>query len=688
MGFYSERRQHVVETRGQTLENPGIPLSDANLLNWLGRSRETWTGRGVSTTDALGLSAFWAGVRMISETIGSLPLKVYQSDGRDKNEVRQHPLWPLLHDNPAPDDPDIKSNAMIWRETLQSHLLTDGNGYSQLVRQTATDRVVELGILVAQNTQRVRRRGRTVYQTTVDHRLDTLQPENVLHIPGLGWDGTRGFGVVAMARQSLGIGLAAEEYAGRWYAEGATPTGVFTHPQALSETARANIESSLAPGLDGGKHDALLLEEGMTWEQMQLSPEDSQLFQSRRFTVSEIARWLNMPPHKLREMADATFSNIEHQNIEWATDTIRPWTVRWQHAINSQVLTEADRQAGIFVEFVLEGLLKGDTEKRGAFYMQGVQTGSLTSNEIRAMEGRNAIAGGDQAFIQVNMIPLDQAGSLSVPERAMLLAAESGAAMPAKTVHEERKILPPESRAIDSRVRLRNQFSPVFADAFGRFLRGEVRKIRQFIADHLPGDPGGFRRALLTYYADPIAGFARRTLMPTFASYIDAVADAALREVENTAAFGPDDRAGFADAYLLAFTNRYAKSSRQQLDKLSRDVDAPDVLVSARVDEWVDGGQGKPRDQRLSAREAVQLGNAAAQVAFYAAGVTSIVSRKIGDSCPYCTNLDGTVRSKEVPFLEAGKDFQPEGADVPLTTTIDLSHPPYHQGCDCTISAG
>lgn len=362
-------------------------------------------GVPVNEWNALTYSAVWSAVGQISSTIASLPLKLYRRtpDG-GKEPFAGHKLYELLHDNPNPE-----MTSFIFREILQAHLLTWGNAYSEIERD-GFGRPAALWPIPPDRVEPIRDGAdRLVYRVKGDRLGDILIPAaDMLHVPGLGFDGIKGYGLIQMARESLGLGLAAERFGGTFFGNGSTFGGFLSHPAKISVEARQNIENSLNKHAGPTKaHRILLLQENMTFiERKGIPPNDAQFLETRTFQVQEVARWLRISPYKLGDLSRATFSNIEHQAIEYYTDTIRPWLVRWEQEINRKLVAPLERRQQ-FAEFVIEGALRGDVQSRYAAYAVGRQWGWLSANDIRSTENMNPLPSGqgDIYLVPMNMVP-------------------------------------------------------------------------------------------------------------------------------------------------------------------------------------------------------------------------------------------------------------------------------------------
>lgn len=370
------------------------------------------TGKNVNEITAMYNTTVFSCIRILSETIASLPIHVYKRlETGGKARAPDHPLFEVLHDIAN----DEMTSFVFW-ETLMGHVPLWGNGYAEIERDGA-GRVRALWPLMPNNTWLVRNpRDKKLYYQTIIPKTDqqvVLPFDKVLHIPGLGFDGRSGYSVIQMAREAIGMALATEEYGARFFGNGAKPGGVLEHPSSLTQEAQNRLRGSwneMHQGLDK-QHRVAILEEGMTYKQIGIPPEDAQFLETRRFQKHEIAQLFRVPLHMLADLERATFSNIEHQSIEFVTHTIRPWLVRLEKAMLMKLFTPMERKA-FFAEFLVDGLLRGDIKTRYEAYQIARQNGIISADEWREMENMNPIEDGSGKIYLANaaMLPVDLLG--------------------------------------------------------------------------------------------------------------------------------------------------------------------------------------------------------------------------------------------------------------------------------------
>ncbi|MDD4890153.1 MAG: phage portal protein [Phycisphaerae bacterium] len=360
-------------------------------------------GLRVSQHTAMTFTPFWAAVRIISGTLASLPMILYrrnESGGRQR--YQDHPVYDLLHNRPNP-----YMDPVTFIETRQAHVLTYGNGYAEIQRDGA-GRPIALWPLLPDRTERKMSDDGTPYYEVWDAkaRQSILRDDQVLHIKGLGFDGYTGYDVVRYHREALGYGMGVKQYASTFFANDASPGGVLTYPGALSQTAKEGLRKSWEGdrGLSD-THRMRVLEEGMKWEPMGVEPQKAQALETQKFTISDVSRIFNIPPHKLGDLERATYSNIEEQNIDFVTMTMYYWFRKWEQEINAKLFNDSERKS-LFVEILVDGLLRGNVESRAKSYANGRQWGYYSINDIRRFENLNPIGpAGDVYLDPMNMRP-------------------------------------------------------------------------------------------------------------------------------------------------------------------------------------------------------------------------------------------------------------------------------------------
>ena len=394
---------------------------------FFGRSN---AGKRVTDRTALQHIAVYACVRVLSEAIAQLPLHVYKYNDSGKERVSQHPLYFLLHDQPNPE-----MTSFVFRETLMSHLLIYGNAYAQIIRNGRGD-VLGLYPLMPDKMKVDRdEKNRLIY---IYSRYDEANPnlkeqgdiilyaDEVLHIPGLGFDGLVGYSPIALAKNAIGISIACEEYGASFFGNNANPSGVLEHPGVIKNPDKLRDAWHRAYG-GKNSHKVAVLEEGVKFTPISIPNNEAQFLETRKFQIEEIARMYRVPLHMIGDLDHATFSNVEHLSLDFVKYSLDPWIVRWEQSLQKALLSDSEK-GQYFVKFNVEGLLRGDYASRMQGYATARQNGWMSTNDIRELE-------------DMNLVPEEQGGNLYLVNGSFTKLADAGAFAKKnekeETTHEE-----------------------------------------------------------------------------------------------------------------------------------------------------------------------------------------------------------------------------------------------------------
>ena len=397
-------------------DKPQDRTSGSNYAFFMGG---TTSGKAVTERSAMQMTAVYSCVRILSEAVAGLPLHLYKyTDSGGKAMALDHSLYRLLHDEPNPE-----MSSFVFRETLMTHLLLWGNAYAQIIRNGKNEIVALYPLMPNKMSVDRDENGRlyyTYYRGTDEAIKNkefavTLQPSDVLHIPGLGFDGLVGYSPIAMAKNAIGMAIACEEYGAKFFANGAAPGGVLEHPGTIKDPQRVRESWQSTFGGSGNANKIAVLEEGMKYTPIGISPEQAQFLETRKFQINEIARIFRVPPHMVGDLEKSSFSNIEQQSLEFVKYTLDPWVIRWEQSIQRSLLNSEEKKK-YFAKFNVEGLLRGDYQSRMNGYAIGRQNGWMSANDIRELENLDRIPaedGGDLYLINGNMLPLKNAGAFA-----------------------------------------------------------------------------------------------------------------------------------------------------------------------------------------------------------------------------------------------------------------------------------
>ena len=377
------------------------------------------SGKAVTERSAMQMTAVYSCVRILAEAIAGLPLHLYTyKDDGGKEKAIGHPLYLLLHDEPNPE-----MSSFVFRETLMTHLLLWGNAYAQIIRNGKGEVVALYPLMPNRMTVDRDSSGQLFYSyqmnntdaPTMKTGTVILKPSDVLHIPGLGFDGLVGYSPIAMAKNAIGLAIATEEYGAKFFANGATPGGLLEYPGTVKDPDR--VRESWNKGFSGSQNagKVAILEEGMKYTPISIAPEQAQFLETRKFQINEIARIFRVPPHMVGDLEKSSFSNIEQQSLEFVKYTLDPWVVRWEQSLSRALFTPEEKKR-YFFKFNVEGLLRGDYQSRMNGYATARQNGWMSANDIRELENLDRIPaedGGDLYLINGNMLPLVHAGAFA-----------------------------------------------------------------------------------------------------------------------------------------------------------------------------------------------------------------------------------------------------------------------------------
>jgi HK97 family phage portal protein len=406
----------------RTLRNIGINTPGFTEFFAFGGGTTTAAGVRVTEGNALLISTVYQCVRVIADTVASLPVFLYQRTPAGKKRALDHDVYRVLHDQPNPF-----MSPFEFKQTLQGHLCLWGNAYAEIERSSG-GQVVNLWPL------RPDRMRLQVFQERIFYYYITpdggeRQLTDVMHLRGLSSDGLIGYSPIALARETLGLQKASEEYRARFFSNDARPGGVLMHPGVLGQPAFEQLRKRWDESHQGlsNRSRVAILEEGMTWQDVGIPPDDAQFIQGQEFGKSDIAALYRVPSYKIGLLKPGTMSyaSVEQQAIDFVVDCIRPWLVCWEQRATLSLLTQMERKS-LYAEFLVDALLRGDSDSRAKFYQALFNMGAITINEIRGLENMNGIGpDGDRHYLQQNLAPIDLLdeilrGKIAPPEPANL----------------------------------------------------------------------------------------------------------------------------------------------------------------------------------------------------------------------------------------------------------------------------
>ena len=633
---------------------------------FLGRGADTYTGKRVDESEAMGYTAWAGAVSLLGETMGSLPLHIFRREGEGRTLV-EHPLSSVLGSIANPE-----MTAMEMRCLWEANILNWGNFYAQQIRDGG-GRLRELWALDPSRMDVLRGDDNEIkyLYRSASGNPKAFRADDIFHLRSSWRDsnGLKGIAPLELAREAVGVGLAVEEFVGRFFSNGSAIRGVLQTENILGDDGFERLKKDWNTIYKGqaNSHKVAILEQGLKFQPIAVNPKDSQLLELRRFQVSEVARLLRVPPHLLQELDRATFNNIEELGIGFVKYAILHRSVRTEQEIERQLLTGSERKQGLFAKHNLKGLLRGDTKTQTEFYRVMHDIGAANPNDIRAMEDWNRVEGLDVYTIQSNRATPQQIESGELPQGG---SADSGAAGDDEDRSETRS-------SEDRRIALREAFQPVIAESAGRLVNRDVSAVRGEGLKRLRNRTSGDFLVWLEGHREFLLLEASKRMETAFRSFAKALADV----IEDELGFpiSGEDLNNSADALVNGFAIDYAEATAGQLREIVLDSqDAEEI--EQRLGEWTE-----KRPEKIARRESVYVAGAIARRLYTRAGITRQRWRTVGKNCPLCSAMNGRIVRGQEPFMGKGDVLAPEGAN-PLTAKRAIKHPPLHKGCDCTIS--
>jgi len=647
--------------------------------------QDTAAGVKINEETALKFLTVSACVGLVAGDVAQLPLVLYRKDAQGtKQVVTDHPLAEVFKTAVTPE-----ISKFNFLETGQSHLMLWGNHYAFKVPGDMTGKPVGLIPIAspASITPHFNDQGGISYEYTPKAGKRTIKTrEEIFHVPGWGFNGLIGKSPITMAREAIGLGVASQNFGSKYFGTGIHPTGVVEMEADLGENRDEYLKALRKQYAGLGKaHSIMLLEFGMQYKPMSMSNEDAQFIETRKHQATEICGFYRVPPHKVAiHGANSNYSNLEQENASYVNTTLMPWLRRWEAAINLQMLTREERGQGLFFEFKVAGLLRGDSVARGAFYRELFNLAALSPNEIRGLENMNPVPGGDQRFVALNMIPLDQAGEGqddggdgSNRGRIISVSADSPLLLPL----EDTDLGAVEGRSIQHRDRIAKRYRPLIHDTAQRLVSLEANAIRRKLSARSKREWTDFIMWLDEFYREQLPAKIKRAFGPVFTSFANSILDAS--QEETGISEPPDDEfQKWSDSYIDYYVDRHIGSSTGQLKELLAE-EEPAEAIESRLDEWTE-----KRADKITSNETVRGASAVFAAVALAGGLRMIWRIRGTSTCPYCKRLNGKVVGRNETFANDGDEITDEKDQLLKMKVRGVKkHPPLHRGCDCYIEA-
>jgi HK97 family phage portal protein len=642
----------------------------------------TQSGVYVTPTSALSASAVWACVRVLSESVAQLPFSLYRRDAAGKSKAVDHPVYRLLHDLPNPE-----MTSYQLRRLMMVHLTTWGTAFCEIEWSDA-GYPLALWPLPPNTTEPVRANGELFFDTTApDGKVLRLPAYRVWNVTGLGTDPLVGISPIKQHMQTIGLSQAMTAHGGAFFRNGARPGIVLRHPGTLNPDALARLKESVTlahEGLDNA-YRTMILEEGMDIETVGIPPEQQQFLQSREFQTVEIARIFNVPPHMIQHLADATYSNIEHQGLQFVTNSLMPYLVNIEQTAKRDLLVEGERDE-YYAEFSVDGLQRGDIKTRYEAYSTGIQTGILSINEARGHENLDNIEGGDVHLVPLNLGPLDAIGKpvkpASVSERSAT-GCTCGDATHGASLHLRASGDPGEAteHLRTRRVSIARGMVPIFADVYGRIVRRETKAVAKLVSKHMGNRADGdLEAALDAYYNEFLPSFVR-DMTPAMLAMAKLAAQSVVDELGGADLPVDDAMRAFVAEFLRVLGTDHANASKYRIGAAVEAEDGdPQAAVDAELAQWEETRATNSAD--LTAFEAL---NALVIFGYSERKIRRIMWLASGTSCKFCASLSGQTIDIESFFVGEGTEVATDGGAMKVGR--NKRHGPLHGGCDCVTTA-
>ena len=664
---------------------------------------DTFAGVNVTPDNALGVAAVFAAVRVGSESTAVLSLDLFRRlDSGGKDKERGHAASWLMREEPNED-----TSPYILRELMQGHLETWGNAFAE-IEFSGSGEPTRLVQRSPAKVLRSTRKGRAlVYEVQQESGPDRdVRADRMLHIPAFGGSGLWGLSPVETLRETVGRNMAHGRHRSAAFGNALHMEGVVKSPLPMKPEGKEEVVAALERMHKGPANSfrTAVFDEGMSWQQIGFANDAQQMIETGLYELSDVARAWRIPPHLLMELSHATFTNIEHQGLEFVQHSLMPRCQRWVGELNRKLLTETERRAGLFFEFNLDTLLRGDFETRQNGFTSAVGSGRMTPNEARAMDNLNPLEGGDTTYVPLNwrdvnepaptpssvterslldgttevrteFVPLTGTGVYDPPIRGRFVPVFEGRA----TVRDLPAV---QQRSAESRWRLRDIFEGLLVTASTRIVTAEVRAIRKELAKIPSGGLGAFR-LWLEVFLERHAVFATDVAAPVLLAMFEAMSAESLEEVGGDVDDFRSDLEVFHQEYSEAFGRRTSSISNAQIDKTIREADNAEEALEAMLDGWTETKAAK-----MGLATATDGMGAVSLAAYTFAGVSTLRWIWQGGDCKICPNMHGKVVAIGERFVDKGEKVGDPDEITPLQVKQVRRYPGLHGGCKCAVGPG
>ncbi len=668
MGFISRK-----------IDKRSIDLSYEKSMRSSFGGSSTISGPTVNEKTALSLTAVWAAINFYARTIASLPLFLYERTKDGKEKATGMTIFDVMHSQSNPE-----MVAMVYRENLITSLLMCGKSYSEKLRNGRGD-VAELWPIPFYRVEEKRDGNKSkTFEIQLDNGTITLTQDECMDITGA----YNGQCVLNLLKEAFGLTISLNEFASLFFGNGANMGAVVSHPQMLDPATHTNLENSLADQHSGlGKsHRMLLLDEGMTINNVGVDPLKSQALESRVFQIDEVARIFNLPPHVLKQLAKSTNNNIEHQGLEILMYSLGPELVRFEQHYDKHLLNKEQRKKYYF-KHAIQGLLRGDIEKRTDHYWKMFHMGGYSTNDILELEDRNTIGSeGDKRFVMSNMIPMDKIDGFYTKELRSLLNKIAPEQKNEKSIGmlQKREDMEEEVESVDNDISKRKKLIKKMLPIFIKDIQKVVNKETKAIKNKIKKDDGSFDDWVVQFYKE-LPEYIIDNVKDTFSVFAELMKDIVLDEIGEESA----DIEERIDKFIEGYAYQYASYNRGTMlffynEEYGEDEENERVKkITEQADSWQENKAGVE-----SRTNTVGLEGMTARAVILGSG-RKIMWRTNGKSCQYCNNMNGkTLATFSETFVDAGGEVSGDEGEPALKVRKKVRYPQLHRNCNCSIVEG
>lgn len=665
----------------QGLQRRGDPFDALRAARY---GNQSLAGPVINEEGALRNMTVFACVRLVSQSLASIPLILYEKRGRQRLRATNHPVYRVLH--------DLGNDEMTAFEVTEARLAAGmlwGNAFGE-IEYDDTWNVRGIWPMAPGSVGVERNQANQLEYTYWSERLNqgfVLPAWRVLHLRYLIVRGAVGISPIRAAMNAVGLGNAIEEFGSKYFANGSRPSIILKHPKVLTPEAYARLRGSFEETWSGlnNAHRVNILEEGVTADAIGIPPEEAQFLQSRKYQVAEIARLYGVPLDMLADDAASTYASVEQHGMNLRTYTLMPWATRDQQAVQRDLLTEEERRR-FYVEYLFDGLERADVNTRTQAFSTMRNIGAMSANEIRERENMDPIAGGDTYWQPLNMVEVNADGA-PTEIRAQLPGGRVARFTGERRAQTDEEI----DKLMKHRQKLFRQYQPVFEDAASRLVNRELADLRRAVKKHLQKRDDGqrsvddFRDWLSKFYSelrDVVPGLFEAVL----SSLAEHMASDVATEIDKEDPGYTDEMRDYVAKYLDNFAGEYVASSERQLKAILMAAAADDVDPAEAINTRLDGWE-ETKAQKTGRQQTFEAGNALVVGLYGAMGVAQMRWAARGDSCPYCKRLNGRIVGVNEAFVAGGDSVHGDEGSEPMKVRRTKRHAPLHGTCDCVVLA-